>query len=167
MRYMWLSIGRIVKSPNLSLVLRVYIGIIFIYASMSKISHPAEFREALAAYRILPYWSVNLVAVLLPWVELVSGLFLILGLRTRAAALIIGSLLFLFTMAILINLIRQVPISCGCFDTVGEEITWWDIPRDIGWLLFTVQVFLFDRIYLLRRESIFKRRLAEASSASK
>lgn len=167
MRYMWLSIRRIVKSPYLSLVLRVYIGMIFIYASMNKISYPAEFSEALAAYRILPYWSINFVAVALPWIELVTGLFLILGLRTRAAALVIGSFLFLFTMAIFINLIRQAPISCGCFDTVGDEITWWHIPRDIAWMLLTVQVFLFDRIYLLRRESIFQQRLAGDHSASR
>lgn len=167
MRTLWLYIRKIVKSPYLSLVLRSYIGMVFIYASMNKIHYPAEFSEALAAYRILPYWSVNFVAVVLPWLELVCGLFLIIGLRTRAAASIIGVLLILFTTSIVINLARGSPISCGCFDSVGPEIGWWEVSRDIIWLLFTVQVFFVDRIYLLRREGfVLKKRLEDSPSTT-
>ena len=167
MRTIWLYIRKIVKSPYLSLVLRSYIGVVFIYASMSKIHYPAEFSETLAAYRILPYWSINFVAVVLPWLELVCGLFLIIGLRTRAAASIIGVLLILFATSIVINLARGSPISCGCFDSVGPEIGWWEVARDIIWLLFAVQVFFVDRIYLLRKEGfVFMKRLEDSPSAT-
>ena len=167
MRTLWSNIKKILKSPYLSLVFRSYIGVVFIYASMSKIHYPAEFSEILAAYRILPYWSINFVAVVLPWLELVCGLFLIIGLRTKAAASIIGVLLILFTTSIVINLARGSPISCGCFDSVGPEIGWWEVVRDIIWLLFTLQVFFFDRIYLLRKEGlVFKRKLQDSPSVS-
>lgn len=146
-------VKRIVKSRYLSLVLRTYIGIIFIYACMNKIHYPAEFGEAIAAYRILPYWSINAVAVVLPWIELVCGLFLIVGMRTRSATSIIGSLLIAFSIAILINLYRGAPISCGCFDNVGDQIAWWDIFCDISWLLLIVQIFLFDKIYLFSKKT--------------
>lgn len=165
MRSFWSFVKKILKSRYLSLVLRSYIGILFVYASMSKIHYPAEFGEALAAYRVLPYWSINVMAVVLPWMELVCGLFLIIGLRTRAAAFIIGALLIVFTTAIVLNLIRGAPISCGCFDNVGDHISWWDVFRDLGWALLTIQIFLFDRIYFFSKGIFgFKKGMEEIPS---
>ena len=154
-----ISFGKqIITSEYLSLVLRVYIGSIFITAAMAKLPYPAEFVEALAAYLIAPYVFVNFAAVVMPWVELICGLFLIMGLMTRATASIIALMLGAFTVAVIINLFRGTPISCGCFDTVGEEISWWTIARDVSWVLLTLQIFFFDRVLQIRRDNLFSRK---------
>lgn len=155
MKKIWSFTTTVATHPVTALVLRMYIGWVFVYASMGKIPYPGQFAESVAAYRMVPFAVLNLGAVILPWVELLTGLFLILGLRTRAAATLAGGLLALFIVMILINLYWGSPISCGCFDTVGETIGWWKVIEDAVWLLFTVQVFLYDRIDWFRRGGFF------------
>ena len=147
-----------IKSPYLALILRFYIGFIFMYAAMSKIPYPGEFAEALAAYRIVPYWAINFISVVLPWLEMLCGLFLIIGLLPRATSGILGILLLGFTFSIMVNLIRGAKISCGCFDTTGDQISWWAIARDLSWFLLTVQVFFFDKFDLFQRLRVVHKR---------
>ena len=139
-------------SEYLSLALRIYIGLIFIYASLNKIPDPGVFAENIAVYRIIPYQGLHLVAIILPWIELICGFFLILGMRTRAAASILGGLLFMFTLFVIINIFRDSPISCGCFDTGEEPISWKKITINTIWLLMTIQVFFFDRVCFFREK---------------
>jgi len=151
MKKPWPIIKRIVRSEYLAFALRLLVGFIFIYAGMSKIPYPAEFAENVAAYQIVPHWLVNAVANVLPWVELICGLFLFIGLSTRAAAAVTGFLLLVFTTGLTINVVRGSPITCGCFDSVGSQIDWFEVLRDTTLFLLTLQIFFFDRIFLLRR----------------
>ena len=144
-------IKRILKSEYLALTLRVFVGYYFIYASMSKIPYPAQFAEILASYRLFPYPFVNVLAVVVPWIELITGLFIIIGLRNRASAIIIALLYIGFNVAIGLNVIVGSPITCGCYDTVGEPVSLVKLIKNTVWLLFTIQVFFYDRLFLLRK----------------
>jgi len=137
------------KSPWLALAFRLYIGGVFAYASIYKINFPAEFAETIASYQIVPYFAVNFMAVILPWVELISGVLLIIGVRAKAAAIILAALLGLFTLAIVITLLRGVPIGCGCFHTIEDPISWKTLVRDLIWLGMAIHVCLFDRVLRL------------------
>lgn len=136
---------RIFTHRYLALALRLYIGGLFVYASMYKINYPAEFAEAIAGYQMVPYWAVNIFAIVVPWVELISGVLLIAGIRARSATVIIGFFMTMFTIAVFVNLVRDAPITCGCFQAIGEPLSWWTLARDMIWIFMAVHVFLFDR----------------------
>lgn len=142
-------IKQVVTSEYLSFALRVYLGYFFIYASLSKIPHPAQFAEAIANYRLIPFLFVNMGAIILPWVELVAGLFLIIGYKSRTSVVIIGFLLILFDVMILINMYQGAPITCGCYDTVGEPIGWKKIFENVLMLVFSIQIYYCDKPVLM------------------
>ena len=145
------NIKRIVTSEYLALVLRIFVGYFFIYSSVSKIPYPAQFANNIASYRLIPYPFVNILAVVVPWAELVTGLFIIIGLRNRATAIVIGLLYFGFIIMVGLNVIVDSPISCGCYDTVGEPVSWLKVGKNAIWLLFALQIFFYDRLFLLRK----------------
>ncbi len=147
----WSHLKRIAASPWLALVLRFGIGGFFVYASMSKIPYPAQFAEAVANYRLVPYSVLNVGAVTLPWLEFVCGLFLIMGFTSRASVILIGLMLIMFDVMVLINMYWGAPISCGCYDTVGEPIGWRKIIENAVMLICCIQVFYFDRYLNFRK----------------
>ena len=137
-------------------------GGVFIYASMYKINYPAEFSETIAAYQLIPYWAINLTALILPWIELVAGVLLILGIRTKSTAAVIGFLLLVFSLAILVTMVRGIPIGCGCFTSVDEPMGWRTLVRDLVCLAMTLQVYLFPSA--LRAENRLFKSLREAEA---
>jgi len=91
---------------------------------------------------------VHPAALAVPWLELVCGALLCLGLRVRAAAAWTGALLLGFVLALSVNLARNRPVDCGCFTTSERpksdaqrlQDMRWDILRDLGLLLLVLHV---------------------------
>ena len=137
---------RVLTSKQLALILRLYIAGLFVFASLYKINHAAEFAESLANYRLVPYWGVNFLAVTMPWLELVCGLMLMIGFRAKAVTIMIGAMMAMFTVALIINVIWEAPISCGCFSTSGDLIGWHTVLRDVIWMAMIVHIYYFDRM---------------------
>ncbi len=101
----------------IELAARIVLGLVFLVYGLDKILHPDDFARAIANYRLLPEALVNLVAVMLPWVECVCGLLLLAGQWVRSAALVSAFLLGVFMVAVSITLARGLDINCGCFNT--------------------------------------------------
>lgn len=147
---------KLLSHRYLALVFRLYLGGLFIYASMYKISYAGEFAETVASYMIVPHWAVNPMAVLMPWLELVCGILLVAGFRAKSANAVIIGLLSSFTIAILVSLIRDTPIGCGCFHTLEENIDWTTLVRDLAWLGMAVHVHFFDSAFHLDRQFMIR-----------
>jgi len=132
----------------ISLPLRLYIGYVFLFACWHKIMDPGTFAIDVATYQILPLWLVNLMAVILPWIELASGALIVVGWRTRAAALLLAGMMTVFLVAIIIALARGLEMSCGCFASQSmqeDPISIMTVLRDLGWLAIPLYVMIFDR----------------------
>ncbi|EFI33715.1 DoxX family protein [Desulfonatronospira thiodismutans ASO3-1] len=140
---------RLLTSKELAFIFRLYIGGLFVYASLYKINYAVEFAETIANYQLVPYWAVNFLAVTMPWLELICGLMLIIGFRAKAVTVIIGGMMVMFTVALVINVIQDTPISCGCFSTSDELIGWHTVLRDVIWLGMIVHIYYFDRMFHL------------------
>ena len=103
----------------LQLFLRILLGLIFVISSWGKIRYPRVFAESLSAYQVLPDNLITLVALTLPWLELLAGLLLLVGYRVRGGALVIGAMSALFFLVVSSVIWRGLDLSCGCF--VGVE----------------------------------------------
>src|SRR5210317_453445 len=77
----------------IEIALRWILGITFIYASYYKIMSPTDFAKVVYGYNLFPEVLISPIAIILPLVELISGLSLLLGIYPRSAALIINGLL--------------------------------------------------------------------------
>jgi len=132
-------------NPWIELVARWILGATFVYASYHKILSPAEFAKILYGYALFPGDLINLIAIVLPFVELISGICLISGFYPRSAALIVNGLLVLFITAITINLIRGHEFDCGCFSAGDSK------PSNLAGLMLARNYFLlFVSFYILR-----------------
>ena len=138
----------ILQNSWLELVSRWVLGLTFIYASYSKILSPADFAKIIYGYDLFPAVLINMIAISVPFLELVAALALIFGIYPRSAALIVNALLVAFIILLSINLIRGHEFNCGCFslhnsgDSVSSRTT---IIRDIVYLALGLQIFFYNR----------------------
>jgi uncharacterized membrane protein YphA (DoxX/SURF4 family) len=136
----------ILNNSWIELAARWILGLTFIYASLHKILAPAEFAKIVYGYGLFPEISINLIAVIIPFLELVTGFALIIGFFPRSAAITINGLLLAFIVVLTINLIRGHEFDCGCFSAgqsgyfSSPKVT---IVRDIFYLAFGMQIVLF------------------------
>ena len=139
----------VLENSWIELAARWIIGLTFIYASYHKIFVPADFAKIVYGYDLFPNDAINLIAIILPFIELIAGLALILGIYPRSAVLIINGMLAAFIIVLSINLIRGHEFDCGCFSAkAGGYLSSTEptMVRDIIFLLLGLQIFLFSGI---------------------
>lgn len=134
----------------------IYIAYTFIFASLDKIANPASFAKDISNYEITPYWINNLVALTLPWVELICGILIIVGLflfinkksnfiDVPNNIIILMLLWFVFILSIAVY--KGLDIDCGCGISEDKTTPMQRLIEDIYLLLITF--FIKFRIKIL------------------
>lgn len=124
-------------------VLRLLLGGLFVAAGALKALDPAAFANDVARYGLLPDALVNIVALALPWIELVAGGLLVMDVWRRESAAVIAALNAVFLVAVSVALARGLEV-CGCFGaSVARKASGWTLVEDV--------VFLVSAIWLWRQ----------------
>ncbi len=103
-----------------SLLFRILLGLIFLFAGIAKISDPVRFIFTLRGFNLFSEAVIPFMVLYLPWLEFILGLFLILGLLYRASAFLLACLNTMFAIAILTVVVRGMEIDCGCFGMLAD-----------------------------------------------
>jgi len=129
----------------LFLFCRLVIGALFLFSGITKLTEPAEeFALQIEQYQLLPNVLVTPFAMTLPWVELVFGGLVILGIWVKFDSIILGLTMLSFIIAISQAMIRGIGLDdCGCF---GEVIEVGETPgqvliRDIAFMMPIIYLF--------------------------
>ncbi|WP_106818499.1 MauE/DoxX family redox-associated membrane protein [Janibacter massiliensis] len=122
------------------LLARLVLGGVLIVAGALKVGNPLGSARAVQAYRLLPFEVAEVVGYALPYVEIVLGVLLVLGLFTRASALLGALLMIAFIIGIGSAWARGLSIDCGCFGgggavAEGETKYGSEIARDVVFAL--------------------------------
>lgn len=150
--------GRGARSPALAaLVFRAVLGAVFLVSGLAKISDRERFLLALREFRLLPGMLESFLALYLPWLELVLGLCVLLGLLHRTAALMLAVLNALFIAAIGSVMARGIEVDCGCFGLLADALHLPDmadgkaIVRNLVFIGMCVHVIRTDGHWTLER----------------
>ncbi|MGH8860535.1 MAG: MauE/DoxX family redox-associated membrane protein [Jatrophihabitantaceae bacterium] len=128
-----------VARPWLGTVARLLLGVVWIWAALSKLAHPLTFVQAVRAYDATPEWLSKAIGYGLPMLELCLGVALVIGIVVRVAAIASGALLLVFLIGLIQASARGISLNCGCFGgggtTDGATSYTLDILRDVGLLI--------------------------------
>lgn len=96
-------------------IIRVFLGGLLLAAGALKVGHASELAATVASFRLLPAPVAGLLALALPFVELLLGAYLVAGLFTRIVASLSALQFLCYAGAIASALVRHISANCGCF----------------------------------------------------
>ena len=106
---------------NMAVCLRLFIGLVLLVSGFEKLISPYQnFLYVIQAYQMFPSWVERVAALMVPWAELLIGIFLVLGLWLAWS--LKGALVLFSCFVVIVGqaLLRHLPLDeCGCF---GEAI---------------------------------------------
>jgi len=140
---------KILNNKYLLLSIRIFLGFVFVFAAITKVTDPIGFSQSIYNYKLMPDFTINFLAIAFPWIELVAGILLIFGIAVKENSAILSTLLFVFIIAIIISIARGLNIDCGCFGTVeGSKVGLIKILENVGLSIIGLILMKFDSKFL-------------------
>jgi putative oxidoreductase len=137
--------NNILYGNSITAVLRIIMGLLFIYSGFFKAIDLENFSRVISLYDIAHIILVPYVAIILPFLELALGILLLFGYKIKASSLISIALMIFWIIIISINIYWGKSFDCGCFETsrfgLKEEIGTPLVIRDIVFLLILFFIF--------------------------
>lgn len=106
-------------SPLIYHLIRILLGVVFLWSGISKLMNPAEFAVIINEYGLMPDAWILPLAIVLPLLEMVFGLGLLLDIRGSLA--VITGMLMLFITILSYGIWLGLDVDCGCFGPEDPE----------------------------------------------
>lgn len=129
---------------------RYGLAAVWLISGVLKAVDPDQTYVAVRAYDVLPEAGVEIVAAMLPWVEIALGVLLVVGAGTRAVAVASAVMLLVFIAGVTQAWVRGLSIDCGCFGgggavAPGETAYVEELLRDTGLVLLAAWLIVRPR----------------------
>jgi uncharacterized membrane protein YphA (DoxX/SURF4 family) len=136
----------ILGSVYTSLVFRLILGGIFIFAGFAKIHNISALVNEINQYQILPPALASLYGHILPYAEIIIGVLLVLGIVLRITAGIASLMLISFTVSKIMAMILNLNIrTCDCFGIARPLLSTQSLAINLVMLLLAVQIIVFRK----------------------
>lgn len=148
------KISEFIKRRIVQLIARFILGGVFVYASIEKIASPGRFVNIIIDYHILPEKLAIYLGFILPWLELILGIFLIVGIFVRGSSTALSFMLVVFLAAIVVKSLNGTINTCGCFSmsqTGSDHGLTFTIARDVFLLSLGLLIFFNQAKIVLSR----------------
>ena len=133
------------KSPQqiVIIVLQIGLGVLVSFLAIGKIEDPQQFYTAILQYGIVSKELASILAVTIPWIELLTGVFLIIDVWTPYALFTLIISLCIFTGAQLVVIERGLSVECGCglLPGMASKVSWLTVLRNLVLLSMCIMVF--------------------------
>lgn len=103
--------------------IHLVVAAVLVYSGLIHASQPYLFVHTVASYRLVPEWAVGFSGLLIPYIQILLGLALGLGIAERAANLMAAVMFAAFSLAQISVLFRGIQIDCGCFGFAPSPVS--------------------------------------------
>lgn len=157
--------------PWLGTVIRLVVGVVWLWAGWSKLHDPRAFVQTVRAYDATPEWLAKAMGYGMPVLEVCLGLLLIVGVAVRIAAIVSAVLFLVFLIGLVQAAVRDIQLDCGCFSgggvTTGSTRYTLDILRDIALLILAAYLIVWSQTRISIEEFLARNDYIEPPSAKR